>query len=124
MKKGFFFFNYEAFRLAHEQVVSTTTLLPAAQGGAFTFTDATGATRNINVLNGTGFTSPLLASQGGVLGVDPVIQARLLAQLPSAGNGLTTGTNYLQTLSFNRGDLRNAGHIRPVSITTSTTATT
>lgn len=106
-KKAFFFFNYEAFRLAQQATVGTTTLLPAAQTGAFTYTNvATGVATTVNVLNGTGFTSALTAPQGGALAVDPVIQARLLSKLPAAGNGVLTGTNYLQALSLLRGDPR------------------
>ena len=112
MKKAFFFFNYEAFRLAQQALIgpsnlNPTTLLPAARNGAFTYTNtATSAATTINVLSGAGFVSPITALQGGALTVDPVIQARLLSQLPDSGNGVTTGTGYLQALSFLRGDPR------------------
>jgi len=39
---SFFFFNYEGFRLANQVSATTTTLLPAARGGNFTYID-TGA---------------------------------------------------------------------------------
>jgi hypothetical protein len=107
-EKAFFFFNYEAFRLAQQATVTgLTTLLPAARTGAFTFTNTTtGLSQTINVLNGSGFTSPLTVAQGGVLAVDPVIQSRLLSRLPDSGNGVLTGTNYLQTTSLLRSDPR------------------
>ncbi|HUR97030.1 MAG TPA: TonB-dependent receptor [Pyrinomonadaceae bacterium] len=107
--KAFFFFNYEAFRLAQQATITgLTTLLAPARTGAFTFSNAsTGTTQTINVLSGTGFTTPLTAAQGGVLTVDPVIQARLLSRLPDTGNGVLTGTNYLQGLSLLRSDPRN-----------------
>jgi hypothetical protein len=38
------------------------------------------------------------------LGVDPIIQSRLLSKLPAAGNGTLTGLNYLQTVNLNRSD--------------------
>ena len=108
MKKAFFFFNYEAFRLAQQATISNlVTLLPAARSGAFTYTNvATGTATTINVLSGAGFTTPITTAQGGALTLDPVIQTRLLSRLPDAGNGLLTGTNYLQNLSLLRGDPR------------------
>jgi hypothetical protein len=101
--KAFFFFNYEGFRLAQQVSAAATTLLPQARTGNFTFIDTvTGQTRTVNVLTGAGFASPLTAGQGGVLGVDPVIQQRILDLLPTSGNGLTTGINLLQVINFNR----------------------
>ena len=101
--KAFFFFNYEGFRLAQQVSAAATTLLPQARTGNFTFIDTiTGQTRTINVLTGSGFTTPVTAAQGGVLTVDPIIQSRILDQLPTTGNGLTTGINLTQVLNFNR----------------------
>lgn len=101
--KAFFFFNYEGFRLAQQVSANATTLLPQARNGDFTFIDTvTGQTRTINVLTGGGFASPLTAAQGGVLSVDPLIQSRILSQLPTSGNGLTTGINLTQIINFNR----------------------
>ncbi len=100
--KAFFFFNYEGFRLAQQVSTSATTLLSPARNGNFTYVDTvTGQQRTINVLNGTGFATPLTTAQGGVLGVDPVIQSRILNQLPTVGNGITTGINLTQLLNFN-----------------------
>ena len=101
--KAFFFFNYEGFRLAQQVSANGTTLLPQARTGNFTFVDTvTGQTRTVNVLTGAGFANPLTAAQGGVLSVDPIVQARILSQLPTTGNGLTTGINLTQVVNFNR----------------------
>lgn len=104
--KGFFFFNYEGFRLAQQVSSSGTTLLAPARNGNFTFVTSTGLTQTINVLTGQSFNSPLTAAQGGVLSVDPIIQSRILANLPTSGNGATTGTNFTQVVNFQRADPR------------------
>jgi hypothetical protein len=106
--KGFFFFNYEGFRLAQQASAAATTLLPEARNGNFTYVGTDGVTRTVNVLSGSGFNLTTAANQtafanaGGVLTVSPIIQARLLNLLPTSGNGITTGINYLQTVNFNR----------------------
>lgn len=104
--KSFFFFNYEGFRLANQVVTGNlTTLLPQARNGTFTYTDTGGVERTINVLSGVGLNLTPTANQtvftnaGGVLGVDPIIQSRVLSRLPNAGNGTTVGTNFLQNLT-------------------------
>ncbi len=108
--KAFFYFNYEGFRLANQVGITTTTLLPAARGGNFTYVDNGGVTRTVNVLSGSGLNLAPAAnlatfnSAGGVLGVDPGIQSRIISQLPNAGNGAFTGINFLQALSFQRGN--------------------
>lgn len=105
--KGFFFFNYEGFRLAQQATITNlTTLLPQARDGNFTYIDNTGTQRTINVLTGTGLASPLTANQGGVLVVDPIIKSRILDKLPNTANGITTGINFTQTLSLLRSDPR------------------
>lgn len=108
--KAFFFFNYEGFRLTNQVSVNTTTLLPAARTGNFTYVDNGGITRTVNVLNGTGFATPLSVAQGGVLAIDPLIQTRILNPMPTAGNGALTGINFLQALAIQRGnpETRNA----------------
>lgn len=107
--KTFFFFNYEGFRLAQQVSVASTTLLEAAYGGNFSYIGTDGVTRTVNVLNGTGLNTAganatVFANAGGVLGVDPIIKARLLDKLPKAGNGNLTGVNYLQVVNLNRSD--------------------
>ncbi|MFL6257889.1 MAG: carboxypeptidase regulatory-like domain-containing protein [Pyrinomonadaceae bacterium] len=114
--KAFFFANYEGFRLANQVPTNLTTLLPAARTGNFTYVDNSGVTRTVNVLTGSGLNLGTTANlntfntAGGVLGVDPLIQSRILSQLPTAGNGALTGINFLQTVSFQRAnpETRNA----------------
>lgn len=100
--KAFFFFNYEGFRLAQDVSASATTLLPEARNGNFTYVNGLGQTVTVNVLTGAGLASPITAAQGGQLTVDPIIQSRILNNLPTSGNGITTGTNFLQGVNFNR----------------------
>lgn len=106
--KAFFFFNYEGFRLAQQVSAGATTLLAPARTGNFTYVGTDGVTRTVNVLTGAGFDLASVANQtafanaGGILGVSPVIQARLLNLLPTTGNGITTGINYLQAVNFQR----------------------
>jgi hypothetical protein len=102
--KAFFFFNYEGFRLAQQVSASGTTLLPDAQQGNFTYIDNAGVQRTVNVLTGAGFTAPIPASQGGVLSVSPVIQSRILSQLPTNCTGNQTGINFTRVCNFNRAD--------------------
>ena len=117
--KGFFFFNYEGFRLAQQATISgLTTLLPAAREGNFTYNRAVvqnGQTvlvpTTVNVLTGQGvnggpgFTTPLTALQGGVLSIDPIIASRYLANLPTTANGpIVTGTNFIQSVNLLRAD--------------------
>lgn len=114
--KGFFFFNYEGFRLANQVPANTTTLLPAARTGNFTYVDNGGVTRTVNVLSGTGLNLGPAANlttfnnAGGALSVDPTVQSRFLNLLPTAGTGAFTGINFLQALSFQRSnpETRNA----------------
>jgi hypothetical protein len=116
--KAFFFANYEGFRLAQQVATSLTTLLPAARGGNFTYVDSGGATRTVNVLSGSGLNTAATNANngnifnlaGGAIGVDPVIQSRILDQLPTSGNGTLTGINFLQGVSFQRAnpETRNA----------------
>lgn len=113
--KAFFFFNYEGFRLANQVNASGTTLLAPARNGNFTYTDNAGVQRTVNVLTGANLNltpaanQTVFTSNGGVLGVSPLIQSRILSRLPTTGNGITTGTNFLQTVNFLRSnpDVRN-----------------
>jgi len=113
--KAFFFFNYEGFRLANQVPITTTTLLPAARGGDFTYVATDGVTRTVNVLSGTGLNLSganltTFNNAGGAIGVDPLVQSRFLSKLPTGGNGVFTGVNLLQAYSFQRGnpETRNA----------------
>ncbi len=99
--KGFFFFNYEKFLLRQQNSVSTTTLLPQFRDGTFTYTDNGGVSRTVNVLTGAGMTGPIPASANGVLAVDPIIQSRILANLPTSGNSDITNGGLTQVNLFN-----------------------
>lgn len=105
--KAFFFFNYEGFRLAQQVSASGTTLLPAARNGNFTYIDAGGTQRTVNVLNGTGLNlagnnATVFANAGGSLGVSPTIQSQILNLLPTSANGTTTGIGFTQVVNFTR----------------------
>jgi len=112
--KSFFFINYEGFRLAQQVTATGTTLLAPAQTGLYTYTETqtvdgkpVTTTQTINVLTGAGprpFAGAFLPNQGGALTVDPIIQARILNNLPTTANGVATGTNFTQTTSFLRSD--------------------
>lgn len=108
--KAFFFFNYEGFRLAQQVSSSGTTLLPQARNGDFTYVNNSGQLVTVNVLTGAGLNTTVtnaaganvFALAGGALTVDPVIQSRVLNNLPTSGNGITTGNNFTQVVNFNR----------------------
>jgi len=106
-KHAFFFANYEGFRQASQASASGTTLLAAARNGTFSYVDNGGVTRTVNVLTGSGLNLGTAANAttfnnaGGVLSVDPLIQSRILSQLPPAGNGITNGVNFTQVVNFN-----------------------
>ena len=79
----------------------------SARTGNYTYEDVTGVARTVNVLTGaslnlTGANQATFKSAGGVLGVDPTIQSRIISRLPTAGNGTLTGINFLQQFSFER----------------------
>jgi hypothetical protein len=84
--KLFFFFGYEGFRLRQSVTVNRTILLPAARQGIFTYRDVSGVTRQINI-----FTAAQGLAGGPPTGIDPVIQTRILANVPTVGNNSTLG---------------------------------
>ncbi|MGH9943106.1 MAG: carboxypeptidase regulatory-like domain-containing protein, partial [Pyrinomonadaceae bacterium] len=114
--KAFFFFNYEGFRQASQASAAATTLLPAARTGSFTYTAtcttncpagiSPGQQVTVNPLTGTGLNfggtnAGVFSNAGGALTVDPLIQSRILSNLPTSANGIATGTNFTQVLNFN-----------------------
>jgi hypothetical protein len=108
--KAFFFFNMEIFRQASQAAGTGTTLLAPARTGQFTYVDTGGVTRTINVLTGTGLNlaganGTAFNNAGGVMTVDPLIQSRILNNLPVTGNGNFTGINFTQAVNFNLGAL-------------------
>lgn len=104
--KAFFFAAYEKLILRQQAAANTTTLLGSARGGAFTYTDAAGNQRTVNVLSGAGLSGAIPGSAGGILSVDPVVQSRLLSGLPTAGNGAIGSNGLTQIQRFNIGNNR------------------
>jgi Carboxypeptidase regulatory-like domain len=91
--KAFFFASYEGFRLRESQFTTRTILLPQAAQGNFTYVDDSGVTRTI----------PLLTAAGVTTGIDPVIQSRILNNIPTVGNRTDIGDQLNTTgLSFNQ----------------------
>lgn len=89
--KGFFFGSYEGFRLRQSTLANRTILTSNARSGIFTYPDAAGALRTINILSLAGV--PL----------DPVIASRILANIPTAGNNNSIGDQRNTTgYTFNR----------------------
>ena len=97
---GFFFVNYERFILRQQSPKTATTLLGAARDGTFTYVDNGGVARTVNVLTGAGLLGAIPV--GGVLAVDPTIQARVLDRAPTTGNGLVLNNGLTQQVTFNQ----------------------
>ncbi|HEX6186592.1 MAG TPA: carboxypeptidase-like regulatory domain-containing protein [Pyrinomonadaceae bacterium] len=83
--RAFFFAAYEGFRLRQSTGATRTILLPAARTGIFTYVDQRGTTQTINL-----FAAPFSGATG-VTGIDPTIAARVIANLPTAGNSTQAG---------------------------------
>lgn len=89
--KGYFFGTYEGFRLRQSTSITRTILLPSARQGLFSYIDAAGATRQINVLTAAGVTA------------DPLIASRIIANTPTTGNNPGVGDQLNTTgFSFNQ----------------------
>ena len=91
--KIFFFGNFEAFRLRTQSSRLRTILLPGARAGNFTYVDNAGVTRTVNLFSQFGAAT-------GVTGIDPIVNSRILSNLPTAGN------------TTDRGDQRNTTGFR------------
>jgi hypothetical protein len=102
--KAFFFGQYERFILRQQRSITRTVLLASARTGNFTYTDNSGVTRTVNVLSGVGLTGAIPASAGGVLGVDPTIQSRVLNNSPAVGNSTIANNGLTQILQLNQSD--------------------
>lgn len=90
--KLFFFFGYEGFRLRQSITANRTILLPSARNGIFTYTDGSGVNRSVNIFAvAAGLPAPAAGQPPIPTGIDPVIQSRILANLPTAGNNTTLG---------------------------------
>jgi hypothetical protein len=96
--KAFFFFRYEGERLREGYETGRTILRPAARQGLFTYSDLQGNLNRVNLLQ-----------MAGLSGIDPVVQSRILANIPTQGNfdrggdGLNTvGYRINQAFKYNR----------------------
>jgi hypothetical protein len=91
--KLFYFAFYEALRDVVTSPATRTLLLPDARRGTFTYVDNAGATRKIDLFS-------LVPS---VSGIDSIVDARLLAKMPTAGNRNDIGDALnTQGISFNQ----------------------
>ncbi len=99
--KGFFFVNYERFLLRQTNSATTRTLLPQFRDGTFSYTGNDGNPYTVNVLTGAGLTGPIPAASNGVLSVDPTIQSRILANMPTQANSVTQNGGLTQNSIFN-----------------------
>ncbi len=97
--KLFFFGSYEGFRLRQSTNVTRTVLRPDARTGVFTYIDNTGALRTINI-----FTATQQVPTGGtpITGIDPLVQSRILANLPTGNNALVGDTRNTIGYSFSQ----------------------
>ncbi len=82
--KLFFFGFFEALRLRTQSSQLRTILTPGARQGDFTFINNAGQTRSVNIFS-------LLPASAGIAGIDPIVQSRILNNLPSAGNTADRG---------------------------------
>ena len=112
--KGFFFVSYERFLLRQTTPITRRVLLNQFRDGSFTYGDNMGVTRTVNLLSGTGLNlaganQTVFNNAGGILPLDPVIQARFLSLTPTTGNStlrtpLSTGGFVAQDFLFNQND--------------------
>jgi len=79
--KLFFFAGYEGFRLRQSVTQTKTILLPGARSGIFTYKDSNGIVRQFNI-----FTLAQSLGSNIPTGIDPLINTRILANVPTTGN--------------------------------------
>lgn len=105
--KGFFFFNYEGIRDPISGLANRTILTPLARNGGFSFNRATAGGANQfcpSGAQGSVCTIPNLLAFAGSNSlnvpatIDPVIQARIISQLPTQSNAV--GGDNLNTAGF------------------------
>ncbi len=112
--KGFFFAAYERFALRQTAPLTNRVLLSPFRNGTFSYRDNGGVLRTVNLLSGTGFdlSTPervtAFNNAGGILPLDPTVQARFLGMTPTAGNSsfqnaISTGF-VTQDFVFNQND--------------------
>ena len=95
--KLFFFGAYEALRLRRFSSRQRLILTPSARQGIFTFRDSTNTLRTANL-----FALPAAPGVGGApvpTGIDPIIQSRIISNLPTQGNRSDLGDT-LNTTGF------------------------
>ena len=100
--KLFFFGFYEGLRLRTQSSQLRTILTPNARQGLFTFTNNSGVTQSVNIFS-------LLPASAGLTGIDPIVQSRIINNLPATGNTTergdrlnTTGLRFLQRANTDR----------------------
>lgn len=105
--KGFFFFNYEGIRDPLSGRFNRTILTPVARGGGFVFNRTTAGSPNQFCPSGAAnstCTIPNLLSFANSAGlavpasIDPVVQSRIISQLPTQSN--FTGGDNLNTAGY------------------------
>src|SRR5262245_31549093 len=94
--KLFFFGSYEGLRLRTQSTELRTILTPSARQGVFTFINNAGVVQSVPLFS-------LLPASAGLTGIDPIVQSRILNNLPAVGNTTergngrnTTGYRFLQ----------------------------
>lgn len=98
-EKLFFFGAYEGFRQRSSTAATRTILLPSARQGIFTFTNNAGVRQSVNLFS-------LLPASAGITGIDPLVQSRILDQIPTAGNTTAAG-DQLNTTGYQLSRLQN-----------------
>lgn len=105
--KGFFFFNYEGIRDPLSARSNRTILTPLSRNGGFSFNRAAAGTPNQFCPSGAAgsvCTVPNLLSFANSVGlavpttIDPVVQSRIISQLPTTSN--FTGGDGLNTAGY------------------------
>ncbi|MCA1558107.1 MAG: TonB-dependent receptor, partial [Acidobacteria bacterium] len=100
--KLFFFGAYEGLRLRRSSSRTRLILTPNARQGLFSFLDSGGTLRTVNL-----FALPAAPGAGGApvpTGIDPVVQARIINNMPATGNRSDLGDNLNTTgLGFDQG---------------------
>jgi hypothetical protein len=100
--KAYFFVNYERYLLRQTTSKTTTVLLDRFRDGTFDYVGTDGNPYTVNVLSGTGLLNPIPITSGGSIGVDPVIQSRVLNNIPGQGNGSFSNGGMSQAFRFNQ----------------------
>ena len=99
--KAFFFFNTEQQIQRESDNFTTTVLTQSARNGLFTFRDAGGALRQVNI-----FSLPTTGGAGTApTGIDPIVQSRIIAGLPLPN---VPGGDNLNTAGFDETRVQNS----------------